>query len=244
VEEGAQFLTQCLRWARAHWRGNFTVMMNESYWRSRKYWWGCYVVYFGQFQTPALLVDGGLFYVLTCMMAAYPEYSTTAYIIFAAWVLFTKNLKLIPHLCRYPQDLVFIPVSVAFSYFHGLISLYALCTLTTTAWGSQELEMLEQPRAENEEVVPLLRCAMYEGDTYREPTPGKIVDVCRFWPVTDIHRAAHGWARLFLGDNCCSFGAGGRLRDSITTRMGVIWPFAISPSVLHYLISCIGGVSG
>jgi cellulose synthase/poly-beta-1,6-N-acetylglucosamine synthase-like glycosyltransferase len=34
VEDNAQYLAQCLRWARAHWRGNFTVMMNETYWCS------------------------------------------------------------------------------------------------------------------------------------------------------------------------------------------------------------------
>ncbi len=32
LETGPKFLYQCLRWSRAHWRGNLTVMMNHSYW--------------------------------------------------------------------------------------------------------------------------------------------------------------------------------------------------------------------
>lgn len=32
LEEGQKFIDQCLRWARAHWRGNLVVMSNNSYW--------------------------------------------------------------------------------------------------------------------------------------------------------------------------------------------------------------------
>jgi cellulose synthase/poly-beta-1,6-N-acetylglucosamine synthase-like glycosyltransferase len=55
VEGDIKYLSQCLRWARAHWRGNLTVMEEETYWCSAKFFWGLYVIYFGQFQTPALL---------------------------------------------------------------------------------------------------------------------------------------------------------------------------------------------
>ncbi|EGP88883.1 uncharacterized protein MYCGRDRAFT_38873 [Zymoseptoria tritici IPO323] len=55
VEGDSKYLDQCMRWARAHWRGNFTVMEQESYWCSVKFFWGLYIIYFGQFQTPAIL---------------------------------------------------------------------------------------------------------------------------------------------------------------------------------------------
>jgi hypothetical protein len=42
---------------------------------------------------------------------------------------FTKVVKLIGLFVRNPSDVVFLPVSIVFGYFHGLIKLYALCTL-------------------------------------------------------------------------------------------------------------------
>ena len=32
LEEGSNFLSQCIRWARAHWRGNLKVMISTDYW--------------------------------------------------------------------------------------------------------------------------------------------------------------------------------------------------------------------
>ena len=169
------YLQQCLRWARARWRGNFTVMMTEKYWYSLKYCWGCYVIFASQVQTPAILVDSGLFYLLTAIMAEYPTHSTAAYVSFACWIIFTKTVKLIPHFCQHPQDIMFLPVSITFSYLHGAINLYALCTLTTTVWGSQKLEALENVRAMDDEVVPMLRSAVQQGDMYHEPMPGRFM---------------------------------------------------------------------
>lgn len=49
----------------------------------------------------------------------------------AAWTfLFSKTVKLWGHFFRYPVDIMFIPVYVAFGYFHGLIKLWGLFTLS------------------------------------------------------------------------------------------------------------------
>jgi len=42
---------------------------------------------------------------------------------------FTKVVKLMGLFIRNPSDIMFLPVSVIFGYFHGLIKLYALITL-------------------------------------------------------------------------------------------------------------------
>ena len=42
---------------------------------------------------------------------------------------FTKVVKLVGLLRRNPSDIMFLPVSIMFGYFHGLIKLYALFTL-------------------------------------------------------------------------------------------------------------------
>ena len=45
---------------------------------------------------------------------------------------FTKVVKLMGLFIRNPSDILFLPVSVVFGYFHGLIKLYALITLNMT----------------------------------------------------------------------------------------------------------------
>lgn len=42
---------------------------------------------------------------------------------------FTKWIKLLGLFRRHPEDLIFLPVSIVFGYYHGLIKLYALFTL-------------------------------------------------------------------------------------------------------------------
>lgn len=42
---------------------------------------------------------------------------------------FTKVVKLMGLFRRNPADFCYLPLSIAFGYFHGLIKLYALITL-------------------------------------------------------------------------------------------------------------------
>jgi len=42
---------------------------------------------------------------------------------------FTKVVKLVGLFRKNPRDIVYLPVSILFGYFHGLIKLYALFTL-------------------------------------------------------------------------------------------------------------------
>ena len=44
-------------------------------------------------------------------------------------MVLTKFIKLIVHYIRYPVDFLLLPVSILFGYFHGLIKLYAICTI-------------------------------------------------------------------------------------------------------------------
>ncbi|KAK5740644.1 hypothetical protein LTR17_004449 [Elasticomyces elasticus] len=174
LEDNSKFLSQCMRWARGHRRGNNTVMQKETYWRSSRYWWGFYVIYVGSYQTPALVIDGMLVYLLSGAVQG-SEYARTAYISLIAWILFSKVIKMIPHFLRYPQDMMYIPIMILFSYLHGIINIYAYCTTSNTAWGGQSIASLEKPRAQNEEVVPLLRNATMGAEVDREPRPGRMM---------------------------------------------------------------------
>ncbi|KAF2225660.1 nucleotide-diphospho-sugar transferase [Elsinoe ampelina] len=136
-ETGFGFIGQCLRWARGHWRGNLIVMAKESYWY-KTHTWTLYSTYISQFQTPALLVDGFLFWLLHRATAEVNANAKShAFLLFAFWIFLTKIVKLVPHFLKYPQDVVFIPVSILFSYLHGIINVYALLTTHKTIWGSR-----------------------------------------------------------------------------------------------------------
>jgi hypothetical protein len=49
------------------------------------------------------------------------------------WMLTTKFLKLLGHFIRYPADLYMLPVSIGFGYLHGVIKVYAMCTLNVVS---------------------------------------------------------------------------------------------------------------
>lgn len=157
LEENWGYIHQCLRWARARFRGNFTVMSKTTYWRSRKYAWGAYVIYFSMFQNPSLFIDIGFAWLLSKILApCSPETQSLCWTLFLAWVLFTKIVRLIPHFCRHPADMVHIPLLIFFGYFHSLLNIYALCTLTQTAWGGKDIAALSKAKPEKDETAPLL----------------------------------------------------------------------------------------
>ena len=68
------------------------------------------------------------------------DYSTALFVFLVTWTFFfSKTVKLWGHFFRYPADVVFIPVYIGFGYFHGLIKLWGLFTLSEV---SRELDFL------------------------------------------------------------------------------------------------------
>jgi len=172
LEEDWKYIHQCLRWARARFRGNFTVMRNETYWCSRQYAWGFYVIYFSMFQNPSLFIDLGFTWLLSKILApCSPETQSLCWILFLVWVFFTKIVRLIPHFCRHPVDMVHIPFLIAFGYFHSLLNIYALCTLTQTAWGGKDIAALSKAKPEKDETMPLLSDS--DSQLQTAPIPGE-----------------------------------------------------------------------
>lgn len=70
---------------------------------------------------------------LSCWWATENWALKDRYTLLAAEVIFmfcfTKVVKLVGLFRKNPSDIVFLPVSIIFGYFHGLIKLYALFTL-------------------------------------------------------------------------------------------------------------------
>ncbi|KAL7902097.1 glycosyltransferase family 2 protein [Trichoderma sp. TUCIM 5745] len=138
LENGPKFLYQCSRWARSNWRSNWTSLIKERHvWRQQP--WCTYALHFATFTSLAFVVDPLL--LASCWWATaewhvqYRHYAFWAQFIFMFG--FTKFVKLMGLLLRNPSDVIFIPISIVFGYFHGLIKLYALITLNMTSWGSR-----------------------------------------------------------------------------------------------------------
>ncbi|KAJ9605723.1 hypothetical protein H2200_009572 [Cladophialophora chaetospira] len=137
LENNPKFLKQCLRWARSNWRSNVTSMFTE-----RDIWcqqpWSTYAVHITTLMPPAIVGDGLLWLFLFWAVQDWPvDQARTSFWAFFAWMTFSKSIKLVTHFVRYPIDILLWPVSVLFGWFHGLIKMYALMTLSVTTWGSR-----------------------------------------------------------------------------------------------------------
>jgi hypothetical protein len=92
---------------------------------------------------PALL--GDLLLVWLCHKAtgswgeSLHDHSMTALYI---WIFTSKWIKLLGHYLRYPVDVLLLPVSILFGYFHGAIKMYAVMTLNVVCIQSHLLPLL------------------------------------------------------------------------------------------------------
>ncbi|OIW23948.1 hypothetical protein CONLIGDRAFT_585403 [Coniochaeta ligniaria NRRL 30616] len=138
LENGTKFLYQCSRWARSNWRSNWTSMARERYVLTQQPW--CtYALHFATFTSLAFVTDPLL--LASCWWATadwdMPNRRYAFWTQFVFMFAFTKVVKLVGLFVRNPCDVMFLPVSILFGYFHGLIKLYALFTLKMTSWGSR-----------------------------------------------------------------------------------------------------------
>lgn len=97
----------------------------------RKQPWSTYAVHLTTLAPPAIVGDALLLWFLWLGTADWPaEQARNAMVAMAAWMTFTKFIKLITHFVRYPIDILLWPVSILFGWFHGAIKYYALATLS------------------------------------------------------------------------------------------------------------------
>ncbi|KAL1851644.1 hypothetical protein VTK73DRAFT_9410 [Phialemonium thermophilum] len=138
LENSSKFLYQCSRWARSNWRSNYTSLVVERYvWKQQP--WCTYALHLTTFTSLAFVVDplllASLWWGTETWDPSFRRYAFWAQFIFM--FAFTKVVKLIGLFKRDWRDIVFLPVSIVFGYFHGLIKVYALFTLKMTSWGSR-----------------------------------------------------------------------------------------------------------
>lgn len=131
LEDSPKYLSQCLRWVRSNWRSNLTSMFVE-----RHYWWtqpwSTYSVLQTTITAWALPYDLLMLFAWRQASAGWsPDQRQLLFAFLLTWTfLFSKTVKLWGHFFRYPADLAMLPVYISFGYFHGLIKLWGLFTLS------------------------------------------------------------------------------------------------------------------
>ncbi|KAK3710434.1 Type 2 glycosyltransferase [Vermiconidia calcicola] len=184
LEDSPKYLSQCLRWVRSNWRSNLTSMFVERhYWRTQP--WSTYSVLQTTITAWALPYDLLIFFSWYQASLSWPENFKTPLLIFLlCWTfLFSKTVKLWGHFFRYPVDVVFIPAYVGFGYFHGLIKLWGLFTLSETTWGSRD-------GADADDRVRMIRLPRYgamEPDGRKSETFEYPHEMMRQLPAYDTH---------------------------------------------------------
>lgn len=141
VESSPAFVGQCIRWYRTTWRSNMTSMfVDKRIWKAQP--WSAYALHLSTFNPPAAILEAILAYLLFHAYDAgrphagfFPPSRVSAFALLCTWLFCVKVVKMVPHFCRYPSDMRFLPAMLAFSYIHGLIKVYTLLTVHKTTWG-------------------------------------------------------------------------------------------------------------
>jgi hypothetical protein len=98
--------------------------------------WSTYALHIATFTSLSFVFDPLIIFLTVKATQTWsPEHRWIALGLQLAFMLFSKVVKLVGLFMREPADLVFLPASILFGYFHGLIKLYALCTLRVVSSG-------------------------------------------------------------------------------------------------------------
>ncbi|RKF54243.1 putative glycosyltransferase family 2 [Erysiphe neolycopersici] len=153
LENNTKFLYQCSRWARSNWRSNYTSLFTERHvWKQQI--WCTYALHIATFTSLSFVFDPLIIYLAIKASSSLPgNWSQCAITFQCIFMLWTKIIKLVGLFSREPLDIIFLPVSILFGYFHGLIKVYALLSLRMTSWGSRP----DGETNDNERMTPRAR---------------------------------------------------------------------------------------
>lgn len=102
---------------------------------SRRQPYSTYAVHLTTLSPPALLGDLALIYLCNKATEDWdPDSHRLAMRALFTWMFISKFIKLLGHYIRYPSDILLLPVSILFGYFHGAIKMYAAITLNVVSF--------------------------------------------------------------------------------------------------------------
>ncbi|KAK7926872.1 hypothetical protein PG985_003870 [Apiospora marii] len=136
-----RYVDQCLRWARTTFRSNPRTLLSRNAWR--KHPWSMYGVQLATLTNFAAINDPLQVYLYWQMgLEAKSRYWAWGLGFLVFWILFSKVIKLVPWLRRYPNDIVYLPAQIAFAYRHSVIKMHAMLTFWNVEWAGRDLNKI------------------------------------------------------------------------------------------------------
>ncbi|KAF9577760.1 hypothetical protein BGW38_006824 [Lunasporangiospora selenospora] len=158
-----RFVKQVLRWTRNTWRSDFRSLFTE-----RRIWSRHPFVAFTMVDkifNPITLLSGPISVLVMACQGKFHLPIWDIVISYVVWLMMTRIIKLLPHLFKRPQDIIWVPAFLIFGYYFAIMKIYALFTLHEVGWGTragidqtpaeaaQEKLKLEQQRQDQEKVA-------------------------------------------------------------------------------------------
>ncbi|KAI7827039.1 nucleotide-diphospho-sugar transferase [Gamsiella multidivaricata] len=130
-----RFIKQVLRWTRNTWRSDFRSLFTERViWKRHPY---VAFTMVDKIFNPITLLSGPISVIV---MAAEGKFHLPLWdiiISYVVWLMMTRIIKLLPHLFKRPQDIIWVPAFLIFGYYFAIMKIYALFTLHEVGWGTR-----------------------------------------------------------------------------------------------------------
>jgi hypothetical protein len=130
-----RFIKQVLRWTRNTWRSDFRSLFTERViWRRHPF---VAFTMVDKIFNPITLLSGPISVIV---MAADGKFHLPLWdiiISYVVWLMMTRIVKLLPHLFKRPQDIIWVPAFLIFGYYFAVMKIYALFTLHEVGWGTR-----------------------------------------------------------------------------------------------------------
>ncbi|KAF9917619.1 hypothetical protein BX616_000454 [Lobosporangium transversale] len=130
-----RFVKQVLRWTRNTWRSDFRSMFME-----RRIWSRHPYVAFTMIDkvfNPITLLSGPISVIVMACQGKFHLPIWDIAISYIVWLMMTRIIKLLPHLFKRPQDIIWVPAFLLFGYYFAIMKIYALFTLHEVGWGTR-----------------------------------------------------------------------------------------------------------
>ncbi|KAI1317061.1 hypothetical protein EDD11_009044 [Mortierella claussenii] len=130
-----RFVKQVLRWTRNTWRSDFRSLFME-----RKIWGRHPYVAFTMVDkifNPITLLSGPISVIVMACEGKFHLPIWDIVISYVVWLMMTRIIKLLPHLFKRPQDIIWVPAFLIFGYYFAIMKVYALFTLHEVGWGTR-----------------------------------------------------------------------------------------------------------
>ncbi|KAG0231505.1 hypothetical protein BGW42_000211 [Actinomortierella wolfii] len=130
-----RFIKQVLRWTRNTWRSDFRSLFTERrIWKRHPY---VAFTMVDKFFNPITLLSGPISVIVMAIKQEFHLPLWDIFISYLVWLMMTRIIKLLPHLFKRPQDIIWVPAWLVFGYYFAIMKIYALFTLHEVGWGTR-----------------------------------------------------------------------------------------------------------